>query len=204
MRMQLWCLRDKRLWPWSLLLRGDKLGGLTLCTSRSSALVRGPGRLRLQSTRRVESLIIVTFEDNETSLGEVRVWITIKLATFHLDAQTTGLIKYRVERSILQRTYWHKWLGTLALLHQPFLVWIHCANRIFRLVNSSGGRHVFEFESVTRYNAVGNLAYDLSEQDVIDYFGQVGPVKAVRYTVDLSCYKINNSVLRLSLLRAGL
>lgn len=28
--------------------------------------------------------------------------------------------------------------------------------------------------------AVGNLAYDLSEQDVIDYFGKVGPVKAVR------------------------
>jgi len=27
---------------------------------------------------------------------------------------------------------------------------------------------------------VGNLAYDLSEQDVIDYFSQVGPVKSVR------------------------
>jgi RNA recognition motif-containing protein len=31
------------------------------------------------------------------------------------------------------------------------------------------------------YVAVGNLAYDLSEQDVIDYFSQVGPVKSVRY-----------------------
>lgn len=27
---------------------------------------------------------------------------------------------------------------------------------------------------------MGNLAYDLSEQDVIDYFSQVGPVKGVR------------------------
>lgn len=47
------------------------------------------------------------------------------------------------------------------------------------------------------YNAVGNLAYDLSEQDVIDYFGQVGPVKAVRYRLVASYYKINNSLLRL-------
>jgi hypothetical protein len=28
--------------------------------------------------------------------------------------------------------------------------------------------------------AVGNLAYDLSDQDVIDYFSQAGPVKTVR------------------------
>ena len=28
--------------------------------------------------------------------------------------------------------------------------------------------------------AVGNLAYDLSDQDVIDYFSKVGPVKAIR------------------------
>lgn len=28
--------------------------------------------------------------------------------------------------------------------------------------------------------AVGNLAYDLSEQDVTDYFSKVGPVKTVR------------------------
>lgn len=28
--------------------------------------------------------------------------------------------------------------------------------------------------------AVGNLSYDLSEQDMISYFSQVGPVKAVR------------------------
>lgn len=27
---------------------------------------------------------------------------------------------------------------------------------------------------------VGNLAFDLSEQDVIDYFSKVGPVKSVR------------------------
>jgi RNA recognition motif-containing protein len=25
------------------------------------------------------------------------------------------------------------------------------------------------------------LAYDLSEQDVIDYFSKIGPVKAIRY-----------------------
>lgn len=31
---------------------------------------------------------------------------------------------------------------------------------------------------------VGNLAYDLSEQDVIDYFSSVGPVKAVRIVLD--------------------
>lgn len=28
--------------------------------------------------------------------------------------------------------------------------------------------------------AVGNLSYDLTEQDVIDHFSQVGPVKHVR------------------------
>lgn len=28
---------------------------------------------------------------------------------------------------------------------------------------------------------MGNLAYDLSEQDVIDFFSKVGPVKAIRY-----------------------
>lgn len=31
---------------------------------------------------------------------------------------------------------------------------------------------------------VGNLAYDLSEQEVIDYFSQVGPVKSVRIATD--------------------
>lgn len=31
---------------------------------------------------------------------------------------------------------------------------------------------------------MGNLAYDLSEQDVIDYFSSVGPVKAVRIVLD--------------------
>lgn len=31
---------------------------------------------------------------------------------------------------------------------------------------------------------MGNLAYDLSEQDVIDYFSQVGPVKSVRIVTD--------------------
>ena len=34
------------------------------------------------------------------------------------------------------------------------------------------------------HTAVGNLAYDLSEQDVIDYFSSVGPVKAVRIVLD--------------------
>ncbi len=29
--------------------------------------------------------------------------------------------------------------------------------------------------------AVGNLAYELSEQQLIDYFSQVGPVKNIRY-----------------------
>jgi cleavage stimulation factor subunit 2 len=32
--------------------------------------------------------------------------------------------------------------------------------------------------------SVGNLAYDLSEQDVIDYFSSVGPVKSVRIVLD--------------------
>lgn len=29
--------------------------------------------------------------------------------------------------------------------------------------------------------AAGNLAYELSEQQLIDYFSQVGPVKNIRY-----------------------
>lgn len=32
--------------------------------------------------------------------------------------------------------------------------------------------------------AVGNLAYDLSEQDVVNYFSQVGPVKSARIVTD--------------------
>ncbi|KAL4541952.1 hypothetical protein Ndes2437B_g06276 [Nannochloris sp. 'desiccata'] len=31
---------------------------------------------------------------------------------------------------------------------------------------------------------VGNLAYDLSEQDVIDYFSKIGPVKAIRIVTE--------------------
>ena len=33
---------------------------------------------------------------------------------------------------------------------------------------------------------MGNLAYDLSEQDIIDYFSKIGPVKAIRYAALLT------------------
>lgn len=33
-------------------------------------------------------------------------------------------------------------------------------------------------------NVVGNLGYDLSEQDVVDYFSKVGPVKSARIVTD--------------------
>ena len=46
---------------------------------------------------------------------------------------------------------------------------------------------------------VGNLAYDLSEQDVIDYFSSVGPVKAVRIVLDKETGKPLNGTLKYQL-----
>ena len=44
-------------------------------------------------------------------------------------------------------------------------------------------------------SAVGNLAYDLSDQDVIDYFGKVGPVKTVRQVFTTGIYPVFSCVM---------